>query len=86
VDLVVVVRAHTDVLFDRLTSRGYATKKIEENMDAEIFQELLEEAKKAYEEEIVVEIWSDNVPEMDANVDRIVQWFENWKKDHDAKE
>jgi adenylate kinase len=84
IDLVVVVRAHTNVLYDRLVSRGYATNKIEENMDAEIFQELLEEAKKGFEEEIVVEVYSDTLEEMDANVDRIVQWYESWKKDHEV--
>lgn len=32
-DLVLVLRANTDVLFDRLTERGYSDKKRNENME-----------------------------------------------------
>lgn len=37
-DLVLVLRTKTDVLFDRLTTRGYPEKKRSENMEAEIMQ------------------------------------------------
>jgi adenylate kinase len=43
---------------------------------------LLQEAKEAYDEEIVVELQSVTADEMESNVDRIVQWVEQWKKDN----
>jgi adenylate kinase len=82
IDLVVVVRCDSTILFDRLTARGYKAKKLEENMDAEIMQVLLEEARESYEEEIVVELRSDTAEEVEANVDRIEAWVEQWRKDH----
>lgn len=52
VDLVVVLRCEeTNVLFDRLSSRGYKDEKVQENMDAEIFGVVSEEAKEAWDEE-----------------------------------
>jgi adenylate kinase len=76
------VRAHTDVLYDRLKARNYTEAKLQQNIDAEIFQELLEEANNAFPGEIVQEVQSNNVQEMDENVERIVQWVEVWKKDN----
>jgi adenylate kinase len=82
IDLVVVLRADTEVLYDRLISRGYGSKKVEENMDAEIMQVVLEEAREGFEEEIVVELTSNGIEELEANVDRLVGWVDQWKKDH----
>ncbi|CAN6609663.1 adenylate kinase isoenzyme 6 homolog Fap7p [Trichomonascus vanleenenianus] len=82
IDLVVVLRADTNVLYDRLKARGYADNKIEENMDAEIMQVLLEDARESYAEEIVVELQSNTVEDMDSNVERIVGWKEQWDKDN----
>jgi len=61
IDLVVVVRCDSTLLYDRLKARGYSEKKLDENMDAEIMQVLLEEAREAYDEEIVVELQSDTL-------------------------
>jgi adenylate kinase len=82
VDLVVVVRCDSTILYDRLKDRGYSAKKIEENLDVEIMQVLLDEAREAFDEEVVVELRSDDVDELEGNVDRIVAWIENWKKDN----
>lgn len=49
-------------------------------MDAEIMQVLLEEARESYDEEIVVELQSDSLDDIDGNVERIEAWIENWKK------
>ncbi|KAI9824836.1 MAG: factor activating pos9 [Phylliscum demangeonii] len=80
IDLVVVLRTETSVLFDRLTSRGYGKKKLDENMDSEIMQVLLEEAREAYAEEVVVELSSNTAEDLEANVARIDAWVEQWKK------
>lgn len=81
-DLVLVLRTRTDVLFDRLTARGYNDKKRSENMEAEIMQIILEEARESYAQEIVHEVQSDTVDDMDNNVLRVQQWIEQWKKDN----
>jgi len=82
IDLVCVVRCENNVLYDRLKKRGYGEKKLQENMDCEIMEVLLQEAREAYDEEMVVELRSESTEEIDANVERIEQWIKNWKKDH----
>ena len=49
-------------------------------MDAEIFGVLLEEAREAFDEEIVVELNSEKDDDVDSNCARISQWVENWKR------
>jgi len=51
-------------------------------MDAEIFGLLLEEAKEAYDEQIVIELKSETSDEIDSNCARIFAWVEAWKKSH----
>ena len=82
IDLVIVVRCNSTLLYDRLTARGYSGAKLDENMDAEIMQVLLEEAREAYDPEIVVELQSDTADDVESNTERIVTWIQNWKKDH----
>jgi len=77
-DLILVLRAKTDVLFDRLTERGYSEKKRGENLEAEIMQVVLDEARESYEEDIVQELPSNTVEEMNSNVDRCRVWMEHW--------
>jgi adenylate kinase len=55
---------------------------VDENMDAEIFGLLLEEAKEAYDEEIVIELTSENSDEIESNCARITAWVEAWKRSH----
>ncbi|KAH8155253.1 uncharacterized protein LAJ45_00262 [Morchella importuna] len=82
IDLVVVLRADSTILYDRLKSRNYPEEKLQENLDAEIMQVILEEALESYDEEIVVELQSDNTEEIDSNVERIDSWLKQWKLDH----
>lgn len=63
-----------------LVYRGYHEEKLQENLDAEIFGVLLEEAREAFDEEIVVELNSEKDDDVEANCARISQWVENWKK------
>lgn len=60
--------------------RGYHEKKLEENLDAEIFGVLMEEAREAFDEEIVVELTSEQDSDVDSNCQRISQWVESWKQ------
>ena len=77
-DLILVLRAKTDVLYDRLTERGYNDKKRSENMECEIMQVVLQEAKESYDTEIVHEVQSNTVEDMDSNVERCKLWVEQW--------
>lgn len=40
---------------------------------------VLEEAREAYAEEIVIPLKSESTDDMEANVQRIVQWIEAWQ-------
>ncbi|RKU43446.1 factor activating pos9 [Coniochaeta pulveracea] len=82
IDLVVVLRTDTKNLYDRLAERKYPELKMQENIDSEIMEVLLQEARESYDEEIVVELTSNDADEMDANVERIEAWLENWRKDN----
>ncbi|KAK2797757.1 hypothetical protein FQN50_009086 [Emmonsiellopsis sp. PD_5] len=83
IDLVVVIRCPaTAVLYDRLAARGYPEVKLQENLDAEIFEVLLDEARQAYDEEIVVELTSETDEDIESNCARIVAWLEAWKQSH----
>ncbi len=81
-DAVFVLRANNDVLYDRLTARGYEGRKLEENLQCEIFQTVLDEARESYPEQIVHELRSDTEEEMSSNKDRIMQWIQMWKRDN----
>ncbi|PGG98923.1 hypothetical protein AJ80_09440 [Polytolypa hystricis UAMH7299] len=81
IDLVVVIRCpSTSILYDRLSSRGYDETKLQENLDAEIFEVLLEEARQAYDEEIVIELKSENDEDIESNCSRIAAWIDAWKQ------
>ena len=47
-DLVIVLRTNNTVLYDRLAKRGYSSQKLSENIQCEIMQVLLEEAREFY--------------------------------------
>jgi adenylate kinase len=81
IDLVIVLRCDSTLLYDRLTARGYKGKKLEENMDSEIMQVLLDEARESYKEEIVVELRSESNEDVEGNLERVEQWIAQWRKD-----
>jgi len=82
IDLVVVIRCSTEVLYDRLVKRGYNQHKRDENMDAEIMEVVLSEARDAYDEEKIVVLQGDTLDDLEGNVERLQQWIETWRKDH----
>lgn len=93
VDLVVVLRCEdTQVFYERLTSdkkaeageaRAYEGKKLQENIDAEIFGVLADEAKEAWPNEgQVVELQSVQAEQIEENSERIWTWCQQWVKDN----
>ena len=81
-ELVLVLRASTDVLYDRLTARGYNEKKRTENMECEIMQVVLDEAHESYDTNIVHEVPSNTLEEMEGNVARVESWVGAWKENN----
>lgn len=63
-------------------TRKYSLKKITENNEAEIMNVIAQEARDSYESEIVVELKSEGVQDLESNVARIVEWIHAWKRDH----
>lgn len=61
---------------------GYSAKKINENVEAEIFGVVAEEARESYKEEIVQEVTSNSMTDMGETVDRVVAWLDSWKAEH----
>ena len=105
----VVLRAETSVLYDRLTERcvssfssspcapffravlngehsKYAEAKLQENLDSEIMEVLLLEAREAYDEQIVVELQSNGTDDLEANLERIEGWLRQWLEDNKGAE
>jgi adenylate kinase len=77
-DLVLVLQTTTEVLYDRLQSRGYSDKKINENMECEIMQIVIESARESYQPEIVHSVPSNTIEDMENNCERLKSWYENW--------
>ncbi|KAM8792952.1 adenylate kinase isoenzyme 6 [Eudromia elegans] len=80
--IVFVLRTENSVLYDRLESRGYKGKKLQDNIQCEIFQTLYEEAMSSYREEIVHQLPSNTPEDLERNLDQIMQWIEQWMKDN----
>ncbi|KAJ8751326.1 hypothetical protein K2173_016511 [Erythroxylum novogranatense] len=78
-DRVVVLQTDNSVLYDRLTKRGYSETKISNNIECEIFQVLLEEAKESYSEDIVVALRSDSIEDINRNVETLTAWIRTWQ-------
>ena len=86
IDLVVVLRTDSTKLYDRLKARNYPERKLQENLDSEIMEVLLEEARESYDEQIVVELQSNEVDDVESNVARIETWIKNWKQNYNHDE
>lgn len=81
-DIVFVLRTDNTILYERLEKRHYNERKLQENIQCEIFQTILDEAKESYRSEIVFELSSNTPDEMDENLNRIVTWVNEWKTSH----
>ncbi|KAM9982549.1 hypothetical protein ACTFIZ_007087 [Dictyostelium cf. discoideum] len=77
-DLVIVLRTDIKILNDRLEKRNYNQHKITNNLDCEIMQIILEEARNSYKQEIVVELPSTTLEDNENNQNFIAQWIQNW--------
>ena len=74
-----MLRTNSSNLYERLKARNYPEKKLQENIDSEIMQVLLDEARNAYAQEIVIELQSNEAEDVEVNVERIEEWLKSWK-------
>ncbi|KAK2075594.1 hypothetical protein QBZ16_001702 [Prototheca wickerhamii] len=78
-DLVIVLQTDNTVLWNRLEKRNYKMNKIQENVECEIMQMIVEEARESYQPGIVQVLPSNTVEDMESNVDRTVAWLAAWR-------
>lgn len=64
------------------STRGYTDKKLEDNIQCEIFETLLEEAHSSYKPELVSELQNNTDEQLHENVAKIVNWIERWKEEN----
>ncbi|KAG2673762.1 hypothetical protein I3843_13G092900 [Carya illinoinensis] len=77
-DRVVVLQTDNTVLYDRLSRRGYTGSKLSNNIECEIFQVLLQEARESYPEDIVMALKSDTIEDITRNVTSLTDWARSW--------
>ncbi|XP_036592849.1 adenylate kinase isoenzyme 6-like [Trichosurus vulpecula] len=80
--IVFVLQIDNSVLYTRLEKRGYSVKKLQDNIQCEIFQILYEEAMASYNYEIAHQLPSNVPEELENNLDQIMKWIEQWIKDN----
>lgn len=93
-DAVFVLRTDNTLLYDRLVQRylvnvnnyihfcrGYNQDKLSNNVQCEIFQTILEEARDMYNKDIVFELISNFPEDLEKNVDIILKFINEWKHD-----
>ncbi|XP_037677809.1 adenylate kinase isoenzyme 6-like [Choloepus didactylus] len=82
--IVFVLRTDNSILYKRFETSGYSEKKLQDNIQCEIFQVLYEEAMASYRKDIVHQLPSNNPEEQENNINRILKWIEQWIKDNSS--
>ncbi|CAF0854395.1 unnamed protein product [Didymodactylos carnosus] len=73
-----VLRTDNDVLYYRLQQRNYSTKKIDQNIQSEIFQVCLDEANESFDQNIVHELRNNDEKDYQRNLEYLINWIQNW--------
>lgn len=71
VQIAVVLRARTDILYDRLINREYGKGKLENNMQAEIMEVILDETVNAYSQLTILQLDSNTDEDVESNLKTI---------------
>ncbi len=81
-----VIRCSNDKLYDRLKKRNYSDKKIEQNIQSEIFQVCLDDARETFDESLIHEIINETEDDFKKNIENLSNWINQWSTDnHDEK-
>lgn len=78
--VVFVVRCDTNILFKRLEERGYNAKKIQNNVEYEIFQVGLDEAKSSYRPDIVHEVRGEKEEDTQKGLVMVKDFLDSYKE------
>jgi len=83
-DAVFVLKANDATLDDRLYIRRKTERKTKNKPDSNVGTEIfiIRETQESFNPEIVYELTNDIPEDMPINVDRILEWIEEWKKDN----
>lgn len=76
-----VVRAPTEVLYDRMQERGYPERKVRENVEAEIMQVCLDEAREAFGDDRVKECMSTDEASLSSAVKLLLEEIEKEERE-----
>ncbi|KAK3036838.1 hypothetical protein RJ639_031316 [Escallonia herrerae] len=79
--IVEMVSLMSDVInttYHMLEVKGYSGSKLSNNLDCEIFQMLLEEARESYSQDILMALKSDTIDDMNKNVAILTDWSKSW--------
>lgn len=79
-DAVFVIQCNNTILYDRLQERGYNERKIKENIECEIFQMVLNEAKDSYDEDIITLLQGETGTDFAESIKQITNFIDNFKK------
>ena len=74
--LIVLLRCDNTTLYDRLEERGYDQAKITENIEWEIMEVTSEEVRENYNNDIILELQSKEVDDVEANIEKIKEKLE----------
>ncbi|XP_071964569.1 adenylate kinase isoenzyme 6-like [Antedon mediterranea] len=78
-DIIFVLRTDNSILYNRLQQRGYSGRKLQDNIQCEIFQTILDEARSSYLPSIVFPLASNCPDDLETNIDKIKDYIERWK-------
>lgn len=81
---VYVVTCDNTLLFDRLTDRGYNPKKLQSNIECEIFRECMNEAMESYDPAIVNELKGETMVDLDKSIKSIKAFIESARNNKDV--
>lgn len=77
---VFVVSCNNTILYDRLVKRGYNPEKLRQNVECEIFQTILNEAKDSYAEDIVFTLSGEMEKDFTDSIDAISNFVTKMNK------
>jgi adenylate kinase len=78
ITLYISVSLDIHYVFVHSICRGYTGKKLEDNVQCEIFQTILDEARDSYKIEIVHELPSNTPEDLEDNLDKISAWIQQY--------
>lgn len=75
---VVVLRCEQKKLEERLKNGNSPVKRIEQHIEAEVFEVCLHEAREAFDEAIVCQLNNTSDDDMKKNVAYLLKWIDRW--------